>query len=182
MCRNCTEKSIGSSRSIHLLLGNRSARAVEAYRDSGEARCPNYPQHLPAWSSPRWTGNLPLFSKHVLHCSERALVASQITPTSAPALDSSSMSRAARGSAVGGHERRCSTLRLLRRCSRPPRCHHLAASHVAAAPPLLRHAAGQRRAWLRSASRSVSSCSLDEFMSDERCSACVRKTSESVSQ
>ena len=135
-----------------------------------------------AWSSPRWTGNLPLFSKHVLHCSERALVASQITPTSAPALDSSSMSRAARGSAVGGHERRCSTLRLLRRCSRPPRCHHLAASHVAAAPPLLRHAAGQRRAWLRSASRSVSSCSLDEFMSDERCSACVRKTSENVSQ
>ena len=112
--------------------------------------------------------------KHVLHCSERALVASQITPTSAPALDSSSMSRAARGSAVGGHERRCSTLRLLRRCSRPPRCHHLAASHVAAAPPLLRHAAGQRRAWLRSASRSVSSCSLDEFMSDERCSACLR--------
>ena len=135
-----------------------------------------------AWSRPRWTGNLPLFSKHVLHYSERALVASQITPTSAPALDSSSMSRAARGSAVGGHERRCSTLRLLRRCSRPPRCHHLAASHVAAAPPLLRHAAGQRRAWLRSASRSVSSCSLDEFMSDERCSACVPKTSESVSQ
>ena len=53
---------------------------------------------------------------------------------------------------------------------------------VLPAPPLLRHAAGQRQAWLRSASRSVSSCSLDEFMSDERCSARVTKTSESVSQ
>ena len=48
MCRNCTGKSIGSSRSIHLLLGNRSAHAVEAYRKSGEARRPNRSHHLPA--------------------------------------------------------------------------------------------------------------------------------------
>ena len=153
----------------------------------GQGECSVIPPHGRcgggrAWSRPRWTGKVSLFSKHVLHCSERALVASQTTPTSAPALDSSSMSRAARGSAVGGHERRCSTLRLLRRCSWPPRCHHLVASHVAAPPPLLCHVVGQRRAWLRSASRSVSSCSLDEFMSDKRCSARLPKTSESVSQ
>ena len=44
MCRNCTGKSIGSSRSIHLLLGNPSAHAIEAYtRDSGEARCAKSP-------------------------------------------------------------------------------------------------------------------------------------------
>ena len=33
------EKSIGSSRSMYLLPGNPSSHAVEAYRDSGEARC-----------------------------------------------------------------------------------------------------------------------------------------------
>ena len=39
MCRNCMEKSIGSSRSMYLLPGNPSSHAVEPYRDSGEARC-----------------------------------------------------------------------------------------------------------------------------------------------
>ena len=47
MCRKCTQKSIESSRSIHWLLGNPSSHAVEAYRDSGEARCANRLQHLP---------------------------------------------------------------------------------------------------------------------------------------
>ena len=41
MCRKCTQKSIESSRSIHWLLENPSSHAVEAYRDSGEARCAN---------------------------------------------------------------------------------------------------------------------------------------------
>ena len=40
-------KSIGSSRSIHLLLGNWSAHALEAYRDSGEARGANHLQQVP---------------------------------------------------------------------------------------------------------------------------------------
>ena len=32
---------------VFLLPGNPLSQAVEAYRDSGEARCPNYPHHLP---------------------------------------------------------------------------------------------------------------------------------------
>ena len=40
-------KKIGSSRSIHLLFGNPSAHAIEAYRDSGEARCAKSPHDLP---------------------------------------------------------------------------------------------------------------------------------------
>ena len=32
---------------MYLLPGNPFSHAVEAYRVSGEARCPNYPQHLP---------------------------------------------------------------------------------------------------------------------------------------
>jgi len=32
---------------MYLLPGNPFSHAVEAYRDSGGARCPNYPQHLP---------------------------------------------------------------------------------------------------------------------------------------
>ena len=40
-------KSIGSSRSMYLLPGNPFSHAVEAYRDSGRARCPNYLQQAP---------------------------------------------------------------------------------------------------------------------------------------
>ena len=51
MCRNCTEKSIGSSRSMYLLPGNPFSHAVEAYRDSGEARCPKSLQAVPHWGT-----------------------------------------------------------------------------------------------------------------------------------
>ena len=60
MCRNCTGISIGSSRPIHLLLRNPSAHAIEAYRDSGEARCAKSPHAVPR---PR-TCMLPRQTRH----------------------------------------------------------------------------------------------------------------------
>ena len=37
---------------MYLLPGNPFSHAVEAYRDSGEARCPNYLQQLPVPFTP----------------------------------------------------------------------------------------------------------------------------------
>ena len=42
---------------MHLLPGNPSSHAVEAYRDSGEARCPKCMRHLPTPFSLRRKGS-----------------------------------------------------------------------------------------------------------------------------
>ena len=57
---------------MYLLPGNPFSHAVEAYRVSGEARCPNYPQHLP-----------PPFTKESNSYSTLDLVLSSSTHTNA---------------------------------------------------------------------------------------------------
>ena len=56
--RKCIKKYRILEIYVFLLPGNpfsqRFTQAVEAYRDSGEARCPNYPHHLPTPRAPAW--------------------------------------------------------------------------------------------------------------------------------